>query len=501
MKGELLKSDEVVGRRYRIVKRLGQGGMGVVYEAEHIALKRRLALKVLLPRYTEDERAVARFKIEAQASASIGHPGIVEVIDLDEDEARGVTFIAMELLEGEELYARIKREGPLSPEFVARAGADMADAVGAAHEEGIIHRDLKPHNVFLARKGRQLDVVKVLDFGLAKLIATDDLGASLTRSGEFLGTPFYMAPEQLHNAKDIDQRADVYSMGVILFQALTSELPYSAESLAELIVKVATEEPSSLRQLRPDLPAQMIEIVEQAIVKDRDQRLGSAIEMRDALEACLEGRDSALIRGIDRSVERAERPTMPHSDLSKPSRRSLECVPEAAPVEMKTSGPRLPLLVGLVLGAVLLVGVALWFMVSLLPGAEDATGVEQPASFRPEEEIPLPPPPTSDPLPEQADGGLAPSVPTTKTVHFVTQPEGAQIMLAREPLCQTPCDAELAEAEATVTVELSGFETETLQLETPMPAEVALTLKRRPGREGPRPTGPGRPGPPPLLPR
>lgn len=275
---------DVVGDRYRVVRRIGIGGMGAVYEARHVETQRAVAIKVLLPHLTEDERLAFRFGQEARISASIGHRGIVEVYDLGIDERRGEMFIVMELLEGIELESRLEREGALPVDEVIRIGVELADAVAAAHEHGFVHRDLKPQNVFLANTDQGLEIIKVLDFGLAKLLDGQGDDTCLTRTGEFFGTPLFMSPEQLRNAKDIDGRTDVYSIGVILYQALTGVHPFDAVNLTMLILKVATTSPKPLGELRPEIPHEVSQVVERAMSKERDQRFQSAAELRDALK-------------------------------------------------------------------------------------------------------------------------------------------------------------------------------------------------------------------------
>ena len=265
--------------------------MGVVYEAEHVELGRRVALKTLLPEDVDNEVALSRFFQEARSAASIGHPGIVETFDLGQDD-EGVVFIAMEMLWGEELGSRIKAEQPLDQAFVIRAGCELADAVAAAHARGIVHRDLKPQNVFLASKGRQRDIVKVLDFGLAKLTESDGTRDSITRSGEIFGTPLYMAPEQLRDAKDVDLRTDVYAIGVILYEALAGVPPFTAETFSEIVLKVACDPPAPLTDFRSDLDPALIAIVDRALAKDRDERFRSTDELRDDLEALLPSSDA-----------------------------------------------------------------------------------------------------------------------------------------------------------------------------------------------------------------
>jgi serine/threonine-protein kinase len=285
----LLLPDQIVAGRYRVLRLLGAGGMGAVYEVEHVKTKRVLALKVLLPELAKRPAVVQRFLSEARAAAALRHRAIVEITDMDVEG--DMNFLVMEKLEGEELAARIKRDHPLSPAFVARVGAEIADAMTAAHENTfkIIHRDLKPQNVFLQRHRGGDETVKVLDFGIAKLVEDDNLAQALTHTGDVYGTPLYMSPEQMRSSKDVDERTDIYAIGAILYQALTGRTPFVADSYPDLVLKVGTEQPPAIRTLRPDAPATLVAIIERALARNRDARWRTAAELRDVLRAFLAG--------------------------------------------------------------------------------------------------------------------------------------------------------------------------------------------------------------------
>jgi serine/threonine-protein kinase len=282
-RGQTLEPGQQLGGRYEITGYIGAGGMGAVYSAKHARTGRDLAVKVLLPEFATRSDLMQRFMSEARAAGALNHPGIVEVVDLDHEG--NLHYIVMERLEGEELQARIQREHPLDPAFVARVGADIADAIACAHAHSpkIIHRDLKPQNVFLARKGRQQDLVKILDFGIAKLVEAETLEQSLTRSGEIYGTPLYMSPEQLRNTKDVDERADIYAIGVILFHALAGTTPFKGESFPDLVIAISTENHPPLRSLRPDVPSGLAAVIEKAMARNKQDRYAFAGQLRDAL--------------------------------------------------------------------------------------------------------------------------------------------------------------------------------------------------------------------------
>lgn len=273
----------VLQDRYRILRKLGDGGMGSVYEAEHLLIKRRVAIKILHSQFANNADIVARFRREAEAATAIGHPNIIEVTDMG-SFPDGTAYMVLELLEGRDWAKDIAREGPQPLGKVVHILGQVCDALSAAHAKGIVHRDLKPENIFLVSRGGDSTFVKVLDFGISKFADSGGENRSLTQTGTALGTPYYMAPEQCQGKKDIDHRADIYSLGVILFQALTRQYPFDDESYPMLVLKICTEPPPPLAQYRPDLPPQVVEVVGRMLAKHRDHRFASCAEVKAALE-------------------------------------------------------------------------------------------------------------------------------------------------------------------------------------------------------------------------
>ncbi len=270
----------LLGGRYRVLRVLGQGGMGVVYEAEQTNLLRRVAIKCLHAQWARQPEIVARFEQEALAATRAKNPHVVEVFDLGQLRD-GTLFIAMEFLEGQEL-SKVLRAGPLPVGRAVRIAMQLCDALIDVHARGIVHRDLKPDNVFLCRDGAQDDFVKVLDFGISK-VARPDGAPELTNSQATLVTPTYMAPEQFGTARDVEVSADLYAVGGILYRALAGRPPFGAKDLPALIAQVLYEIPADPRLWRADLPPTLVAVVLRCLEKVPSHRPESARALREAL--------------------------------------------------------------------------------------------------------------------------------------------------------------------------------------------------------------------------
>ncbi len=276
-----------IGDRYVVERVLGQGATGVVYAATHEFTGREVAIKWVHPHVALDATQAQRFLREARAAASVQHPNVVEILDAGRD--RGTFYLVMERLEGELLSAAFARKD-LGVPSVARIFVTLMRGVAAAHERGIVHRDLKPENVFLCPPARgRPGGAKVLDFGISKLARATAEGRELTQAGVLVGSPYYMAPEQIADSRSVDPRADVYSIGVMLFEALTHRVPFDAESLSALFAKVVGEKPPAVDELRPDLPAALGDVVARAMSADPRARFASVREMAEALEPFAQG--------------------------------------------------------------------------------------------------------------------------------------------------------------------------------------------------------------------
>ena len=266
---------------FRVISLLGEGGMGRVYLAEHVLIGRRAAIKVLAAEIADNEDFVSRFFTEARAVNDIRHPNIVEVTDFG--TFGKVPFIVMELLDGETLEQRLAHVRLLDAAAAARVVAQVAAAVGAGHEHGMVHRDLKPANIFLRNHPDYPDFVKVLDFGIAKLVAGDRNVQHHTEMGALIGTPAYMSPEQCLGDSHLDHRSDIYSLGVVLFQMVTGRLPFTSETAGRLIMSHVQEPPPPPQSLNSAVTAAMSAIILRAMSKKPDQRFASMREFRDAI--------------------------------------------------------------------------------------------------------------------------------------------------------------------------------------------------------------------------
>jgi serine/threonine-protein kinase len=419
---------EIVAKRYRLDEELGRGGMGVVWAATHVVTRRRVAIKFLRARSELETDHRRRFLREARAASAVDHPNVVSVLDVFElDDETPV--IVMELLVGETLRQRLTRGGRIPLGTAAAITLQVARAVGRAHALGIVHRDLKPENIFLTRAGA--DPVKVLDFGIAKLLGRDGdekESDSLTGTGATLGTPAYMAPEQVLGEKDIDPRADIWALGVILYECLAGVRPLRGSGLGQVVMTLATEGVAPLDKVQPDLPREVTELVMRMLERQRERRpqtLESVQELLSRFAGEIEATATAIsprYRAADST--RREFPRAP--DVSTDAAQSV--------TTGSRRGPARPILAGVVGGVLLVVAFLSWKLGST-PSAGTLTTQAPSASAAggspPRDSAPAPPvaatlvdPPATSPpatlrpasassVTAAADAAAAPAAPTT----------------------------------------------------------------------------------------
>jgi serine/threonine-protein kinase len=351
-----LTPDLVIADRFRLVRPLGEGGMGAVWLATHIRLQIPCAVKFMRPEVAAEPAYRSRFDREAVAAAQIRSPHVVHI--LDHGVWEGAPYIAMEYLEGEDLAQRLARQGTLAPAEMARIVAQVARALSRAHAVGLVHRDLKPGNIFLARDDDR-ELVKVLDFGIAKL--SGPATGSQTRTGAVLGTPYYMSPEQAQGTKAVDHRTDLWALGVVVFQCLTGQLPFVSDAFGDLVLKIIVEEipvPSKIAAVPPGFDAWWA----RAVARDPAARFQSAKEMAEALAEALGvalpadvGAPSALAPGL--AGGGASTPVTPLNALPTPPRplESATVLGASATVGGQT-GSRSRVLAGVGIAAIAVLG-------------------------------------------------------------------------------------------------------------------------------------------------
>jgi serine/threonine-protein kinase len=296
-----LRAGDVIGEKYELTRRMGEGGMGVVWEAIHTTTNRRIALKILTSDLAKTniadtdlsdslrerrEEVFARFEREARSTGIIDSEHVVQVLDAGKDRDSGRPYMAMELLTGEDLQHLAKRLGPLPPELALRIVAQVCRGLEKAHAAGIVHRDIKMANLFLAQRGGGRVVVKVLDFGIAKIKMDQFQGGhheGLTQTGSMMGSPQYMSPEQAQGLKTIDHRSDIWSLGVVLYRSLCATPPFDAESVGQLILAICSDKPAPVQRHAPWVSPAVAEIVHRALRRNPAERFPSVTAMLDAI--------------------------------------------------------------------------------------------------------------------------------------------------------------------------------------------------------------------------
>ena len=307
--------------KYEIVRVIGRGGMGSVYEALNTSIGKRVAMKFVDAEAAKNRDAVARFQREAQAASAVESAHIVEIFDSGIGE-NGLPYIVMELLRGEDLGHRIKRLGRLELAEACHIIAQLLRGLHRAHEAGIVHRDLKPDNIFLVDRDDEASFAKILDFGISKVQRTSEVPAhTLTRQGTVLGTPFYMSPEQAQALPDVDGRTDIWSVGAILYECLSGRPPHSGNTYEQVIINICMKDAEDVRAHNPGVPAAVAGVLKKTLARDRADRFQTARELLDALSQAAPG----LIRG------RNPEDTSLSSNPSIPARTPIHATPSGSP--------------------------------------------------------------------------------------------------------------------------------------------------------------------------
>ena len=290
---EIVPVGATLGGRYRVVRQLGHGGMGAVFEAENIWTKRRVAVKVMRPEIAAHAQYAQRFLQEAQAATQLAHPNIVDVLDMGKDEELGSLYIVQEFLTGSDLRKHLEAAGRVPVREALELILPVMEALVTAHTRGVIHRDIKPDNLFLTETPRGV-VPKLIDFGIAKVVGEGGDSLQQTRTGVLMGSPHYMSPEQGRGDPGLDARTDVWSLGVVLYEMLSGTRPHESTTNANaLIAKIIYEDPKPLAEVAPDVPADLAGAVMGALRRDLPKRHASMQAFVDALRACSVMRDTA----------------------------------------------------------------------------------------------------------------------------------------------------------------------------------------------------------------
>jgi len=368
---DLAMEGRILAQKYELVRLLGQGGMGAVYEARN-HLGKRFAVKLLLkPEFSQDQALVTRFFREAKASAAIESEHVVEVFDTGEDPETRFPFIVMELLRGEDLEHTIQRVGALHTVGAARVIFQAAEGLRKAHEHGIVHRDIKPANIFMTMRDSGDALVKILDFGIAKqameaLQAGQDQG--LTKTGSMLGTPLYMSPEQAQGLRTVDGRSDIWSLAMCLYESLSGRTPWGdVETLGQLILSICSRDVTPIQELAPWVPPELALVVHKALQRDVNQRTASAHQLMDELRPFCGG-GSTITPDVLIGVEEAtRRVTAPRADMGASSSVVLTSSQAGQARGKKSSAP---LFIGVGILGLAIIGGGI-FAATKLAGAKD----------------------------------------------------------------------------------------------------------------------------------
>jgi serine/threonine-protein kinase len=411
-----LKAGDVIGGKYRVERLLGEGGMGMVVAAHHVMLDQPVAVKLL---YSDDEEAVSRLVIEAKSCARIPGEHVSRVLDIDRGPD-GLPFIVMELLEGVDLYQVLASQGPLPRWLVTDYVLQSLMGLAGAHARGIVHRDLKPSNLFLARRPDGSQIIKVLDFGVSKSILAAEVDQSLTGAKAMLGSPPYMSPEQVRSPKTVDTRADIWAMGIVMYELLTGRLPYRGAEIQETFALILEREVPPLRDFAPEVPQGMETAILKCLTKNREERWQSVAELAKALVPFGSGTwthaADEIRKTLTRPVAEDTNPSRSRSGsgpLIASRRLDADVQPTASTVigkrkfQLSSEGSRIPMIItGLITTGAILFIIAL--LIRSRANAAAAADMEQDglpqAAQVPIAPVPVPMPATAPQAPLQPQG-------------------------------------------------------------------------------------------------
>jgi len=474
--------------RYRVIRKIGEGGMGIVYEAEHVLIEKRVGLKVLREDFSSRSDVVERFRQEAKSASRIGHEHIIDISDFGITQA-GANFFVMELLHGRDLAEELEKIGPLSARRTVDIALQCAEALGAAHKKGIVHRDMKPENIFLIERKNGEDFVKIVDFGIAKMSdveAPGQPGRKLTKTGMIFGTPEYMSPEQAAG-KPLDHRVDIYALGIIMYELLTGRVPFQGDTFMGILTQHMFEQvpPIKVANPRSNAPSEVERIVFRAVSKDANERQQTMEELAAELSGALTRTPNSVSSlapppGTITHYGPGEEPV-----VAARSPRLLESTPATDFPSGGQGRARLWAAFG-AFGTLALAGGAYFALRGNAPPIAPLTTIAQPGPGA-AKAASIAAPPAQAVVAQQVE-------PERVLLEVQTQPPGANVLVDGKAACEpTPCTISAERDQLLkIEVELSGYRSSSTELRAEVDRkQVQLTLKKRSVSPRPEPSEQG----------